>query len=177
MDLSSLVTRLFKMLPILLSIMIVMGMVIFSIQTLLPRWQDYQAISTQVTVQNQVIGTQTAGQGGSDNQPVLESQINRVQATLDSVGQFFLSDSEAEQVLNRLYNYAYSRGVRIINLQAQQPAKATPTTANAPYNTTVLQLQVGGGIANLIDFIAHFREASLPSVSIASMNVTQPGDQ
>ncbi len=176
MNLSSLRTRLFQLLPVLFIMLAVLGIGIFSIQSLLPRWQSYQSLATEVQTQNQALATQFAAQSDSGNAQVLQAQIQSAQATLNSVGNNFLTDSEAAQVLNRLYAYAYSRGVRIVNLQAQQPSAAATASA-VPYITTVYQLQVSGGVANLIDFISHFQEASLPGVSITSMSVSNTGSQ
>jgi hypothetical protein len=86
----------------------------------------------------------------------------------------FLTKQEAEQVLDRLYAYAYSRGVRVTNLQAQPVQQTDPSV---PYETAVYQLEVSGGVANLLDFVSRFQEASLPSVNIISMTVAPSNDQ
>ncbi len=171
MDLGSLRTRLFSMLPFFLILMLLFGIAVFGVRDVLPNYQEYATVADNVTAQHDMIGTLAASQGDSDNQVILQHQINNVESTLQSVGAIFLSDSEAEQVLNRLYSYAYAKGVRIINLQAQ--AASATATAPAPYRTTVYQVQMSGGISNFIDFISHFREASLPGVSIVNINIAR----
>lgn len=101
---------------------------------------------------------------------------DRLQTDLQTVGTTFLRRSEAEEVLNRLYSYAYARGVRVVNLQAQNDASAATTPA-PPYETLLYQVQVAGAVSNLIDFIAHFKEASLPAVNIVSMSALGGADQ
>jgi Tfp pilus assembly protein PilO len=173
MDLSSLGERLLRLLPLLIILMAIMGLTLFAIRSVLPAWRDYEALATAVATQELVVETLIAAQNDNDNLAILERQISSVEEDLQAASSIFLTEAEAEEVLNRLYGYAYSRGVRIVNLQAQPPA----TAVAAPYDTTIMQLQVNGGVANLIDFIAHVREASLPSVNIETMNVVRSGDQ
>lgn len=185
MDLSSLRERLMRLLPLLIILMAVMGMVLFAVRAVLPAWRDFDALSTVVATQEMAVGTMIAAQNDNDNLAILEHQISSVQENLQAASNVFLTEAEAEQVLNRLYGYAYSRGVRIVNLQAQQPVqpvqptgpRATPIVITTAYETTIMQLQVVGAVANLIDFVAHVREASLPSVNIETMNVVRTGDQ
>ena len=63
------------------------------------------------------------------------------------------------------------------SLQAQQPHSPRRRSRQRPYATHLFQLQVSGGVANLIDFISRFREASLPEINIVSMSVTQADNQ
>ncbi len=178
MDLESLVQRLFSWLPFFLILMILMGIAFFAVRTVLPRWQAFDQVSSQVSTQQVIVATDLAEQADTNNLPILNTQITSLQGRLNAAGTIFLTKGEAEQVLNRLYNYAYSRGVRVTNLQAQQTSQAQAPNATAPaYETSAYQLQVTGGVANLIDFISHFQEASLPSVNIASMTITRSGDQ
>ena len=182
MDLASLRERLMRLLPLLIILMAVMGMVLFAVRAVLPAWQDYDAFATGVATHEIAVGTMIAAQSDNDNLVILEHQISSVEENLQAASSVFLTEAEAEQVLNRLYGYAYSRGVRIVNLQAQQPVQptgrqSTPVAVTTAYETTIMQLQVVGAVANLIDFVAHVREASLPGVDIETMNVVRTGDQ
>ena len=175
MDFDSLRSTLFRWLPIFLLMLVVLGLTIYGARTVLPRYQSYATLSAGIETQQIVVGTQLAAQDGSDNLPILQSQIDKVNEALTTSGDQFLTNAEADEVLDRLYRYAYARGVRVVNLQAQPPAP--DTNASAPYEIRQYQLQVGGGVANLIDFLAYFQDASLPSVNIANMDVTKNGDQ
>lgn len=176
MDFSSLRSLFFKWLPFFIIILIVMGMVMFAIRTLVPRWQDHQTISATVEAQRVVVATQLAAQNDTSNQIILQHQIDRIQASLNEAGVSFLLHSEAEELLNRLYNYAYSRGVRVVDLQAQTDTTAAAAGAAAPYDVALYQVQVAGAVPNLIDFVAHFKEASLPAVNIVSMSALSNTD-
>ena len=179
MDLSNLRTLFFKWLPGFLIILVLMGLAFFFVQKILPNSQRYQVLADNIALQKADISTQAAAQSDNDNQVILQHLIDNAKDNLITIGDNFLTQSEAEQVLKRIYDYAYSRGVRVTSLQAQQPAQpAQPgQSANgadvAPYSANLFQLQVTGGVANLIDFISRFREASLPSVNIVSMSVAQ----
>lgn len=176
MDFESLRARLFQWLPIFLIIMILMGIILFGVRTVLPRVQSYDALANQVEAQRATVGTLIAAQNDNDNIVILNRQISGLQEAMDEASSVFLTKRESEQVLDRLYAYAYSRGVRVTNLQAQQPAQQRAQT-DTPYETSLYQLQVTGGVANLIDFVARFQEASLPSVNIVSMAITRSNDQ
>lgn len=173
MDLASLRDRLFRLLPILIIVMTIFGIALFAIRTLIPDLTAYNALSEIVLTQQSAIATQVAERDDSDNILILQRQAELMQEQMRESSAIFLTRAESEQVLNRIYDYAYSRGVRVINLQSQQPDPAVQSPGSPPYETTVLQLQVTGGVANLIDFIAHIREATLPGVSIQSVNVNR----
>jgi hypothetical protein len=173
MDFDSLRSTFLRMLPGFIIFMILLGMVLFGVRTVLPRWQNYQDISTQVSFQSDAVATQLAAQNDSTTQLILQHQIDLMQADLSQNAAVFLSRPEAEQVLNRLYNYAYSRGVRVSNLQAQPSSVDAANTG--VYEALLYQVQVDGGTSNLIDFLAHFKEASLPAVQIVSMSAVPNG--
>ncbi len=177
MDFDSLRSTLFRWLPIFLLMLVVLGLTIYAARTVLPSWQTYSTLAAGIGTQQVLVGTQLAAQDGGDNLIILQSQIDRINEALNAAGEQFLTNGEADEVLNRLYRYAYARGVRVVNLQAQQPASATSTAPTRPYEIRQYQLQVGGGVANLIDFLAYFQDASLPSVNIVNMDVTQNADQ
>lgn len=173
MDLASLRDRLMRLLPIMIILMAILGIALYSVRNLVPGVQSFNLLSEAVATYQSAVETQVAAQDNSDSLVILERQVERIEEQLYASSSIFLSRSEAETVLNRLYSYAYSRGVRVVNLQAQQPTDAAPSADTAPYEVTTMQLQVVGGVANLIDFIAHFREASLPGVSLENLNVTR----
>ncbi len=175
MDFSSLRSLFLKWLPFFLIILILMGMVFFLIRMLVPRWQEHQAVSGTVEAQRVVVATQLAAQNDTSNQIILQHQIDRVQQNLSDAGVSFLLHSEAEELLDRLYNYAYSRGVRVVDLQSQS-ASAAPEATAAPYEAALYQVQVAGSVSNLVDFVAHFKEASLPAVNIVSMSALSNTD-
>jgi hypothetical protein len=173
MDLASLRDRLMRLLPIMIILMAILGIALYSVRNLVPGLQSFNLLSGAVATYESAVGTQVAAQDNSDSLVILERQVERIEEQLHTSSSVFLSREEAEIVLNRLYGYAYSRGVRVVNLQAQQPTDAAASTGAEAYETSTMQLQVVGGVANLIDFIAHFREASLPGVSLENLNVTR----
>jgi hypothetical protein len=173
MDLASLRDRLFRLLPILIIVMTIFGIVLYVARFLLPGWQTYEGLASGVATQQAVIETQIAAQDNSDSIIILQSQVERIETQLYENSAIFLSRAEADEVLNRLYSYAYARGVRVITLESQQTDPATPTAEAPAYETTILRLQVNGPVANLLDFIAHIREASLPGVNIGAVSVSR----
>lgn len=175
MDFGSLRDRLLGLLPIFIIVMTLLGIGLYVVRFVVPRLQTFNMLSSGVSTQQAVVETQIAARDNSDSLVILERQVERIEEQLRESSTMFLTQAEAQQVLNRIYDYAYSRGVRVVNLQSQQPTPATPApgAASLPYETMTLQIQVTGGVANLIDFIAHFKEASLAAVTIQNVAITR----
>ncbi|MBK8020061.1 MAG: hypothetical protein IPK19_01235 [Chloroflexi bacterium] len=182
MDLYNLRITLLKLLPILLIALGLFVVVFFGVARIFPQWKIYATLEADVVARRDAVAAQFAAQMDDDTMLVLQHQIENMEEQLSGAATAFLTRGEAEQLLDRLYAYAYSRGVRITNLQAQQaqqPQQTEETSENSTsgYEIHQFQLQVAGGVANLIDFIAQFREASLPSVNIVSMTVVRQENQ
>lgn len=177
MELSNLRTLFLKWLPGFLCILVVVGLGALFVEKILPNLQNYQTLSANIVLQQNIIGTRTADQNDNDNQEILQHLIEDSQGKLDAISDSFLTQAEADRVLDWVYRYAYWRGARITSLQAQLPTDAAETIQTQPYATSLFQLQVTGNAAELIDFIAHFREASIPAVSISGMHVTATDNQ
>ncbi|MCC6616383.1 MAG: hypothetical protein IT320_23115 [Anaerolineae bacterium] len=170
MLLANLRERLFRMLPLLLLLTILLALVLFAVTSILPAWNTYDALQKDLVASEGAAGTHVADLEARNDITVVQRQLNLAQARLDDLGKDFLTDNEAEAILDRLYSRAYARGVRILSMQAQPPQVIDETS---PFALNVFQLQVEGPAANLIDFLAHVREALLPSVQIENINTVQ----
>jgi len=158
------------MLPLLLLLMILLALILFAVTSILPAWSAYDSLQTDLQNSESAAATHIADQEALNDITVVRRQLQLAQENLNDLSGTFLTENEAEDVLDRLYSRAYARGVRILSMQAQPPQIIDETS---PFAVNVYQLQVEGPAANLIDFLAHVREALLPSIQIENINTVQ----
>ncbi len=160
-----------RLLPVLLIMMVVLGDLMFFAMSVLPAWQEHEALAAQVAAANVALSQRTVEQVESDPIGVLQSQVERGQSQLDAAAAIFLTDSQGDSILDRLYAYSDESGVDIINLQLQQPAQA-PAGAS-PSEVRLFRLQVSGSVLNLMNFVMRVRGASLPSLLIENLSISE----
>jgi LysM repeat protein len=88
---------------------------------------------------------------------------------LNDVAGAFLSDSQAAEVRNKLYQYASESQVEIANLQTQPP----PEEKTSAYAVTKFRLQANGAFPNLMDFLSRIEEAAFESFVMTNVNLTE----
>jgi hypothetical protein len=169
---ASLRTSLPRLLPMLLIAAIIMGNGLLCITAIVPAWRTHENLSAQISSGN----SQRNGQAQSiDDVSVLHAQIDSAQAALDESASSFLTQPQADGMMNALYGYAQQSGAQIVSIQSQQdnPPKAQPTeTLDHPaYDVHVFRLQASGTVAQLTSFVSHIREAALPSVTLTNLIV------
>jgi hypothetical protein len=134
----------------------------------------YPQIQARTTIEAQVAQSEAAvdrGRGGSDDILVtLRRRITNHEAQLEEKSQLFLTDEQAAEVMRRMYGYAAESGVKIATLSAQAvPAEMQGTM----YKVSAYQLEANGSVPELLEFLARIGEASLPSVLLTGVTVSQ----
>lgn len=164
--------RIFRLLPILLIAAIVMGNGLLCITAIIPAWRTHEQLSSQIGASSTQLSQQSA-QGGDAS--VLQHQIDSYQGTLEGSAGTFLTQSQADGMIDALYRYAQTSGVEITNIQSQQAAPdkgKKGATAEAPvYDVHVFRLQAAGTMSQLMNFVTLIREAALPSVTITNVSI------
>jgi LysM repeat protein/Tfp pilus assembly protein PilO len=151
---------------------ILVGYFIFVNSSITPAWRERNELAAQLEFAE---GQLVAAQRAQDEEPAqLEQQIATAQARLDETANFFLSESQAAEILNTLYQYASESGVEITDLQTQE-VDAGPGEKSF-YDARSFQLQVRGAFPRLTNFVSRIREAAARSVIINDVNVVQ-GEQ
>jgi hypothetical protein len=161
--------RLTVLLPFLLMALIALVNMFFCMASIMPQWQIYQDLTAQVEAGRDAI-TQMEQQVPDDSAAVLEAQIDRARANLDEAASIFMTEDQRYDRLGRLYTYANESQTEIITVRAQP---STQESENAAYEVGVWRLQVEGAVPRLMDFIMLFREATLPSVIISNLSITE----
>jgi LysM repeat protein/Tfp pilus assembly protein PilO len=134
----------------------------------LPAWQDRKELTSQLASAEKDLAEALKAQETSPDE--LRKQVEAAQAKLDDVASVFLSDSQATEALNRLYQYAIESQVEITDLQTQP---TPPEEEKDSYDVRKLRLQAAGTLPNLVDFVTRIEEAQFESFVINSMNITQ----
>jgi len=166
-------------LPTALIILLLLGNVVFAIAVVLPQWTAHENLALQVDTGKKTLDARLAQQNSQDDARVLQSQIDGAQTKLEQASTIFLTQAQVDELLSKVYRYAADNDVKIVSLQAQQPASkaADPKASPKTYDQRVFRLQVDGNIVNLMNFLAQFREASLPGVSLTGLTANRGKNQ
>ena len=115
-------TRLYTFLAIAVIAVIGLGYLLFVSSSIVPQLQARRELASQLTMaERDLLEAQTSQGGASEG---LVQQVATAQARVDAAAGVFLSESEAADVLNSLYQYARESGVEITDLQTQPSPEA-----------------------------------------------------
>jgi LysM repeat protein len=135
----------------------------------LPAWQDRKELTSQLASAEKDLAEALKAQEASPDE--LRKQVEAAQAKLDDVASVFLSDSQADEALNKkLYQYAIESQVEITN---RQIVPIPEEDKKDSYDVGKFRLQVEGALSNLVDFVTRIEEAQFESFVINSVNITQ----
>ena len=159
--------RLYMLLAVFAIIVMALGYLLFARSAIFPQVQARSQLRAQLALAQQKLAeSRTAQAKTPDN---LKQQLATAQAALTSSSQVFLSDSQAAEALNQLYQNASDSGVRVINLQAQ----SNPPKSSNAYDIRTFRLRVEGLSLDLIHFVTQINQAALPGFVISNVNVAQ----
>jgi len=160
--------RLYPLLALVAVIVIGLADVLFARKFVLPAWQNKRDLAYQVASAKKALEEARRVQEASPD--ALRKQIEEAQATLDEVASAFLSDSQAAEALNRLYQYAGESQVEIASLRTIPIPELTEKGA---YDVRAFRLEASGTLPNLVDFISRIEEARFDSFIISNVNITE----
>lgn len=175
---TSLFGRLQALLPLLLILSILTGMIMFAVSNVVPPLRVYTDLSKQVEDGRKLLEQMQSDD--SDTEVVLlERQISNTQEKMNGVASIFMTEDQADEVLDRFYSYADESNVEITSLQTQQTFGSTQGNRESPqatsldsvYSIRAFRLNVSGGIGELMRFITRILEATVPGVVITNLNM------
>jgi LysM repeat protein len=142
--------------------------------SIIPRWQDKGDIASQLDLAKKDL--EKAEKAQKSNPDELRKQIEAAQVKLNDVASAFLSDSQAAEVSDKLYQYASENQVEIANLQTQ-PTPEPGEEEKGAHDVRQLQLQANGSLPNLMAFLSQIEEAALDSFLLTNVNITEGQEQ
>ncbi len=155
-------------LALVVVIVMVLANVLFAWKFILPAWQDKRELTSQLASAEKALEQARRAQKTSPEK--LQKEIATAQAKLNDVASVFLSDSQASEALNKLYQYASESQVEITDLQTQPIPLEEEKGA---YDVREFWLQAAGTLPNLVNFMSRIEEAMLESFVISNVNITE----
>jgi len=160
--------RLYSLLALLVIIAIALGDLLFAMSLIVPQWRVRKTLTSQLASAEKDL--MEAEKAQAETPEKLREQVATAQAILNEAASVFLSESQAAEALNKLYQYASESGVEIISLQPQP----SPTGEKKDiYDVRTFRLQAEGTLPGLMDFISRIKEAAFKGFIIANVNITE----
>jgi LysM repeat protein len=159
--------RLYAGLAVVAMVVIGLGYFLFAQFSILPQLRARDALISQLASAQQKLAESRKAQEKDPEK--LKSQLATAQAILNQTGNFFLSDSQAADALNKLSSYAGNSGVTIANLQTLP----SPQKEKSAYDIRLFRVQVEGNVPNLLRFVTLIQEAAFPGYVISNVNITE----
>ena len=194
--------RVYTIVATVLIVMIGLGLLIFYRFTILPPLKLREELISRVGLaRSEAIKAESSAAAGSSSQELLE-EIEATKAELQKQALGFLTEAQAAEVLDKLYQYTEESDVEILRLESKpsageegqpssegegQPStegkgeassedKAQPAPEakkNELYDTRAFQVEVMGMLPDLTDFVSRIKEASRKSVRIDNVNIPE----
>ena len=159
--------RLYPLLAIVAIVVIGLGYFLFINSSIVPQLRLRKELDIQLaSAEKELREAEKAKEGAPER---LEEQVATAEATLNEVANVFLSESQAAEALNKLYQYASESGVEIINVQTQP----SPEEKKDIYDVRMFRLQVEGALPKLMDFVSRIKEAAFKSFVITNVNIAE----
>lgn len=168
--------NLFAVIAILIMALLVIGYLIFTVRTLVPRWQQRtQLAATSATVEA-AYADRTAQQQAVAGQ--IGQQIESAQGEFANKANRFLTEAQAAAFLDGLYDSAAQTAVTIIDLQAQAVPQGASVGGQKPvYDTRQFRLEATGALLQLNQFVGRIKQTAVTSVSVQNLAITEGQDE
>ncbi len=194
---SSIIGKLRSLLPLLLMCMVMLGLVMFAVVNIVPHWKTYQELQTQTTEGKKALEALAAQAADSSDAVILKHRIETTQSSLVKDSAIFMSSTQADAILQKLYAYAKDSTVEIKNLQTQnnldpnaqtadptarlkQPsgnnagqAAQTPPDTSSAYGIRAMRITVEGVVPALIRFMTRIKEIGVAGISINNLTIKE----
>ncbi len=164
-----------SLLALVVVIVLVLANVLVAWRFVLPAWQDKRDLSAQLASAEKELAKAIAAQEASPDE--LRKQVEAAQAKLDDAASVFLSESQAAEILNDIYQYASDSQVEITSLETQPAPEGGEEEGESAYEVREHRLQARGTIPNLTDFVSSIEEAVFESFVISNVSVAEGEEQ
>ena len=160
--------NLYSALAIAMIVMITSGYLFYYTSTIGPGLAKRDALITQVaSAQKSLVDS---GNLAAQSPSELQAKLASAQATLTASQSLFLSDTQASQITDVLYQYANASKVTITDLQTQPAASQG---SKSSLNVTTIRLQAQGDSKQLVEFMSRIKEATSTGFLIDNFSMSQ----
>jgi len=140
---------------------------------ILPQWSDKRELTSLLDSARKDL--EKARKAQSTTAEDLQKKMDTQQSTLDELAHRFLTDAQATDILNNLYQYASDSQVEIASLQTQ-PSPPEEEQKES-YAVKEYRLEAKGTLPNLVDFVSRIKEAAFESFVMTNVNVAEGEEQ
>lgn len=165
--------RLYLLLGGLFIALLALALFVYVALALVPNVRIRGELIGVVATAEQALQAEVAAQAAAP--ATLQAQIATAQAQVDEAAAAFLSETQAVEALDRLYQYARESGVTIVELQAQ-PAPE-PEAVEGVSSLIAFGLRMTGEAPRLMNFLARLRETALSGFVITNVNIAEEEDE
>ena len=166
--------NLLAVLAVAIMVLLLVGYLIFTFRTLLPRWQQRTELTAASATVEAAFQARTTQQQAAVGQ--LGPQIEAARADFNQMANRFLTEAQAAAFLDGLYDSAAATAVVIVDLQAQAVAQGAAAAGEKPvYDTRQFRLVVEGDLAQLNQFVGRIEQTAVPGINLKNLIITQGG--
>ena len=164
--------NIFIVLPVAIIVLLLVGYLIFTVRTVIPRWR----LRTELVTQSETVEAAHADRLQQQQAGVgqLDQQIEVAETAFAQSANQFLTESQAAAFLDGLYDSAAAFGVSIVDLQAQAVPQAAPISSEKPvYDTRQFRLMAEGDLPQLNEFVGNLEDTAVPGVILQNLLITK----
>ena len=153
--------------------LLLVSILFFIANSILPQWQARRDALNRIESAQVAVSSSPSEQSNLNQ---IQAQIEQAQQLLAENSSLFLTEPEAGELLDALYQYATASGVELIDLQAQPLPDGGNSSQKSVVDLRLFRLQVSGELGLLLDFVTRFKETAVPSVNIINLSATEAGE-
>ena len=147
---------------VMMGALLAVGYVVLIGRGLLPVWQARQQLQQAVTEAQ----TAVSDAGVSPTNP---NTADQAEAELAAAAANFLTEQQAAQLLETMFEYAALTNVTIVSLDAIPTSTLGPKQA---FDTRPFRLQAAGSVPDLLRFLSQLRETAVPVVVLSNLSLS-----
>lgn len=161
-------------LGVAVAVLLLIGYLLFTLNTLLPRWRLRTELVAQSATAEALASERAQAEQGTAGQ--LAQQLAAAEAEFDQKANLFLTEQQAALFLDGLYDSAANAGVTIVALQAVPRPQALPGDGQKPvYDVRQFHLVVEGAMVQLAAFASRIEVTAVPGLVLQNL-LLSPGE-
>jgi tetratricopeptide (TPR) repeat protein len=162
------------LLAVVAVVVLVVANILFIRSLILPQWSDKRELTSLLDSARKDL--EKARKAQSTSAEDLQKKMDAQQSTLGELADRFLTDAQATDILNSLYQYASESQVEIVSLQTQ-PSPPEGEEQKESYAVEEYRLEAKGTLPNLVDFVSRIKEAAFESFVMTNVNIAEGEEQ
>ena len=159
--------RLYAIVAVVLIALIGFGYIGFYALAMAPQLKLREKLVSQVTLARTEARKAELAARSSESVDGYTEDIKAAEAELEKAAQAFLTESQAAELLDAVYQYSGESGVEILRLEN----RPSPEEKSDVYDARLFELEVVGALPSLMDFVSRIKEASHKSVHLSEVSV------